>query len=91
LRLIQKAPEIADDGGRQHHRQQDQRRPEGVAAKLSVDQISQREADQRLQTMVQNTKCAVVCIVIQMSWSSECADSCRSRCSSTGLLGRFAR
>ena len=49
LRLKQQCPEIADDGGRQHHRQQDDRRPETVRAELPVDQQRQAEADDDLQ------------------------------------------
>ena len=49
LRLVQEGPEIADHGRRQHHRDQDQRGPEAMAAELAIDQIGQREADDGLQ------------------------------------------
>ena len=49
LRLIEELPEIADHRRRQHHRHEDDGRPEAVAAELAVDQIGEREADQRLE------------------------------------------
>ena len=49
LRLEKQRPEIADDGGRQHHRQEDDRRPEAVGAELTVDEQRQTEADDHLQ------------------------------------------
>ena len=49
LRLVEEGPEVADHRRRQHHRDQDQRGPEAVAAELAVDQVGEREADQRLQ------------------------------------------
>ena len=49
LRLVEKRPEVADHRRRQHHRNQDHRGPEVVAAKAPVDQVGEREADQRLQ------------------------------------------
>ena len=49
LRLVEEGPEVAHHRRRQHHRDQDQRGPEAVAAELAVDQVGQREADQRLQ------------------------------------------
>jgi len=48
LRLIEEGPEIADDGGRQHHRDQDHGGPEAMAAELAVDEVGEREAEQRL-------------------------------------------
>ena len=44
LRLVEERPEIADDGRRQHHRQQDDRGPEAVAAEFLVDQPGEAEA-----------------------------------------------
>ena len=49
LRLEQQGPEIADHRGRQHHRQQDDGRPEAVAAEFLVDEQRETEADQHLQ------------------------------------------
>jgi hypothetical protein len=70
LRLVQKGPEVADHGGRQHHRDQDQRGPEAVAAELAVDQIGQRRSRSAFATrMVQNTKCAVACMAAHTSGS----------------------
>ena len=45
LRLVEEPPEIADHRRRQHHRDQDHRGPEAVAAEFAVDQIGEREAD----------------------------------------------
>ena len=50
LRLVEKRPEIADDRRRQHHRDQDDRRPQPMAAEFAVDQIGEREAEQRLDS-----------------------------------------
>ena len=48
LRLVEEGPEIADHRRRQHHRQEDQRGPEAVAAEALVDQVGEAEADQGL-------------------------------------------
>ena len=49
LRLEQQGPEVAHDRRGQHHRQQDDGRPEAVAAEFLVDEQRQSEADQDLQ------------------------------------------
>ena len=41
LRLVEEGPEVADHRRRQHHRDQDHRRPEAVAAELAVDQLGE--------------------------------------------------
>ncbi len=45
-----KRPEVTDHGGRKHHRQQDQRGPETMAAKLPVDQQRKTEAQQHFKS-----------------------------------------
>ena len=49
LRLIQEGPKIPDNGGRQHHRQHYDRRPEIVAFEFPVDEPCQPETDQHLK------------------------------------------
>src|SRR6476659_10516376 len=47
--LIEELPEIADYRRRQHHRQEDDRRPEAMSAEFAIDQIGESETDERLQ------------------------------------------
>ncbi len=49
LRLEQQGPEVAHDRRGQHHRQQDDGRPEAMAAELLVDEQRETQADQNLQ------------------------------------------
>ncbi len=49
LRLVQKPPKVAYNGRRQHHRNQDDCRPKGMATEFPVNQIGKGEPDQRLQ------------------------------------------
>ena len=48
LRLVEEAPEVPHHRRRQHHRDQDHRGPEGVAAELAVDQVGEPEAEHGL-------------------------------------------
>ena len=48
LRLIEEGPEVSHHRRREHHRDQDHRSPEAVAAELAVDEIGEQKAQHRL-------------------------------------------
>jgi len=49
LRLVEEAPEVANHGGAQHHRNQNDRGPEGVPTELAIDQVGKAEPDECLE------------------------------------------